>query len=115
MLFVILISNRCPPYIKSKGPCSLHSLAFGSQIHLNIKKICPKKIYSQGPHKILKTIYNKKQNERIMRINFDDYEKDLLIDTIQHRLDTDKLLIINHSLREEIEDLLRKIEEDEYV
>jgi hypothetical protein len=50
-----------------------------------------------------------------MRINFDDYEKDLLIDTIQHRLDTDKILIINHSLKEEIEDLLRKIEEDEYV
>jgi len=68
-----------------------------------------------GLSKNKKMIYNKKQNERIMRINFDDYEKDLLIDTIQYRLDTDKLLIINHSLREEIEDLLRKIEEDEYV
>jgi hypothetical protein len=68
-----------------------------------------------GLSKNKKMIYNKKQNERIMRITFDDYEKDLLIDTIQHRLDTDKILVINHSLREEVEDLLRKIEEDEYV
>ena len=42
-----------PPYIILKGPCSLHSLAFGSQIHLNIKKFCPKKIHSQGSHKIM--------------------------------------------------------------
>jgi hypothetical protein len=50
-----------------------------------------------------------------MKIEFDDYEKDLLIETIQHRLYTDKILVINNSLREEIEDLLRKVEEDEYV
>jgi hypothetical protein len=51
-----------------------------------------------------------------MRLDFDDYERDLIIDTIQHRLDTDKILVINDSLREEIEDLLRKVEEeDEYV
>jgi hypothetical protein len=49
-----------------------------------------------------------------MRIEIDDYEKDLLVETIQHRLDTDKILIINHTLKEEIEDLLRKIEEEEY-
>ena len=50
-----------------------------------------------------------------MRLEIDDYEKDLLIDTIQHRLDTDKILVINNSLREEVEDLLRKVEEDEYT
>ena len=50
-----------------------------------------------------------------MRLNFDDYERDMLIDTIQHRLDTDKILVINNSLREELEDLLRKVEDDEYV
>ena len=50
-----------------------------------------------------------------MRLDFDDYERDLLIDTIQHRLDTDKMLFINNSLREELEDLLRKIEENEYL
>lgn len=46
-----------------------------------------------------------------MNYEFDDYEKDVLIDTIQHRLDTDKILIINDSLREDVEDLLRKIED----
>jgi len=50
-----------------------------------------------------------------IRLEIDDYEKDLLIDTIQHRLDTDKILVINSSLKEELEDLLRKVEEDEYV
>ena len=50
-----------------------------------------------------------------MRLDFDDYERDLLIDTVQHRLDTDKILIINNNLREELEDLLLKIEEDEYL
>lgn len=50
-----------------------------------------------------------------MRLELDDYEKDLLLDTLQHRLDTDKVLVINDRLREEIEDLMRKVEEDEYV
>jgi len=50
-----------------------------------------------------------------MKLEFDDYERDLLIETIQHRLDTDKVLVINDNLREEIEDLLRKIEENEYL
>jgi len=50
-----------------------------------------------------------------MKIEFDDYERDLLIDTVRHRLDTDKILIINNSLKEELEDLLMKIEDDEYV
>jgi hypothetical protein len=49
-----------------------------------------------------------------MRLEIDDYEKDLLVETIQHRLDTDKILIINHTLKEEIEDLLRKIEDEDY-
>jgi hypothetical protein len=50
-----------------------------------------------------------------MRLEIDDYEKDLIIDTIQYRLDTDKILVINDRLREELEDLLRKIEENEYL
>jgi hypothetical protein len=50
-----------------------------------------------------------------MKLEFDDYEKDILLETIQHRLDTDKILIINNSLREELKDLLRKVEEDEYL
>jgi len=30
-------------------------------------------------------------------------------------LDTDKVLIINNSLKEELTELLRKVEEDEYL
>jgi hypothetical protein len=47
-----------------------------------------------------------------MQLELDHYEKDLLIDCIQHRLDTDKLLVINDSLRAEIQDLLAKVEEE---
>ena len=50
-----------------------------------------------------------------MKLEFDNYEKDLLVETIQHRLYTDKVLVINNALREEIEDLLQKVEEDEYL
>ena len=50
-----------------------------------------------------------------MKLELDDYERDMLIDTIQYRLDTDKILVINDSLREEVEDLLRKVEENEYL
>jgi hypothetical protein len=50
-----------------------------------------------------------------MKLEFDNYEKDLLLETIQHRLYTDKILVINNTLKEELEDLLRKVEEDEYL
>lgn len=47
-----------------------------------------------------------------MELNLDHYEKDLLIDCLQHRLDTDKILVINESLKNEIEDLLAKVEDE---
>jgi hypothetical protein len=47
-----------------------------------------------------------------MELRLDYQEKDLLIDCIQHRLHTDKILVINESLKNEIEDLLAKIEEE---
>lgn len=47
-----------------------------------------------------------------MEFKLDHYEKDLLIDCLQHRLDTDKILVINESLKNEIEDLLAKIEDE---
>ena len=34
-----------------------------------------------------------------MELNLNYQEKDLLIDCIQHRLDTDKILVINDSLK----------------
>jgi len=47
-----------------------------------------------------------------MQLKLDYYEKDLLIDCIQYRLYTDKLLVINDTLRNEIQDLVQKIEEE---
>jgi len=47
-----------------------------------------------------------------MELKLDYQEKDLLIDCIQYRLDVDKILVINESLKNEIEDLLSKIDEE---
>ena len=40
-----------------------------------------------------------------MEIKLDYQEKDLLMDCIQYRLYTDKILVINNSLKNEIKDL----------
>lgn len=47
-----------------------------------------------------------------MELKLKHYEKDLLIDCIQYRLDADKLLVINDALRNEIQDLFEKVEEE---
>ena len=47
-----------------------------------------------------------------LNLKLDYQEKDLLVDCLKHRLYTDKILVINDSLRNEIEDLLCKVEED---
>lgn len=44
------------------------------------------------------------------------YEREILIDCIQFRLETDKTVNSNELLREELEDLLFKVEDsDDYV
>ena len=47
-----------------------------------------------------------------MELKLDYQEKDLLIDCLKHRLYTDKILVINESLRNEIEDLLERVEDE---
>mgnify|MGYP000235023932 CR=1 FL=1 len=47
-----------------------------------------------------------------MELNLDYYDKDLLVDCIEYRLQNDSDLITNDSLREEIEDLLTIIEDE---
>jgi len=47
-----------------------------------------------------------------MELKLDYQEKDLLLDCIQYRLDVDKILVINESLKNEIEDLLVKVEDE---
>jgi hypothetical protein len=50
-----------------------------------------------------------------MKLNIDNIEKDLLLETLEYRLDSDEELVINDTLKEELQELLRKIEEgDEY-
>jgi hypothetical protein len=50
-----------------------------------------------------------------MKISIDEFERDLLIETLEFRLENDEDLIIAESLKEELQELLRKIEEDEYL
>lgn len=52
------------------------------------------------------------QQDEYMELKLDYQEKDLLVDCIKHRLYSDKILVINESLRNEIEDLLMKVEEE---
>jgi hypothetical protein len=47
-------------------------------------------------------------------IELSNNEKEILIECLQYRLETDKTLE-NSILREDLEELLFKIEEDEYV
>jgi len=50
-----------------------------------------------------------------MELKIDEFEKDLLIETIQFRLDNEKISVRNQQIKEDLEDLLRKIEENEYL
>lgn len=44
---------------------------------------------------------------------FDNYEIDLLLETIEYRLENDSQILYQDTLKEELKDLLSKIEENE--
>lgn len=46
-------------------------------------------------------------------MNFKDYELDLLVETIEYRLENDANMLYSNTLKEELKDLLCKIEDDE--
>ena len=50
-----------------------------------------------------------------MRLELDDYEKDALVETIQYRIENDEHLLTNASIKDDLEDLINKFLEDEYV
>jgi|TARA_B100000676_G_C18038889_1_gene823576 hypothetical protein len=50
--------------------------------------------------------------ESTMKLELDFYDKEVLVDCIEYRLQNDLELITNDSLREEIEDLLTIIEDE---
>lgn len=49
-----------------------------------------------------------------MKLTIDEFERDLLIETLEYRIENDEDLILSESLKEELQELIRKIEEDEY-
>ena len=46
-----------------------------------------------------------------MKISVDHYEKDILTETLQYRLENDNILLIYGSLKDDLEDLLSRLEE----
>ena len=50
-----------------------------------------------------------------MRLELDEYEKDALVETIQYRIENDEHLLINASVKDDLEDLIDKFLEDEYL
>lgn len=48
-----------------------------------------------------------------MKLNLDNFERDLLIETIEYRLENDEDFVISEFIKEDLQELLRKVE-DEY-
>jgi len=46
-----------------------------------------------------------------MKISVDHYEKDIIMETLQYRLENDNILLIDGSLKDDLEDLLSRLEE----
>lgn len=46
-----------------------------------------------------------------MELILDDYEKDLVLETLEYRLENDKDLVLSNHRKEELIELIRKIEE----
>ena len=46
-----------------------------------------------------------------MKISLDHYEKDIIMETLQYRLENDNILLIDGSLKDDLEDLLSRLEE----
>ena len=46
-----------------------------------------------------------------MKVSLDNYEKEILIETIEFRLDNDDKLILDDRMRDDIKDILEKVED----
>jgi hypothetical protein len=47
-----------------------------------------------------------------MNLSIDSFEQDLLVETIEFRLENDENFIISESLKEDLQDLLRKLDDN---
>lgn len=59
-------------------------------------------------------IYKNKESLNEMKVVIDNYEKEILIETIEFRLENDDRLVLDDRMRDDIKDILEKVE-DEYV
>ena len=50
-----------------------------------------------------------------MELLLDEYEIDTLMETLQYRIENDEHLLTNASIKDDLEDLINKFLEDEYV
>jgi len=48
-----------------------------------------------------------------MKISVDHYEKDIIMETLQYRLENDNHMIQEMTLKDNLEDLLSKLEEED--
>ena len=60
----------------------------------------------------MQRIYKNKLHNRKMKISVDHYERDIIMETLQYRLEHDDHLIQEMTLKDNLEDLLSKLEED---
>ena len=60
-------------------------------------------------------IYTFEWYNKLMRLELDEYEKDSLMETIQYRIEHDEHLLVNASVKDDLQDLLDKFLEDEYL
>ncbi len=47
-----------------------------------------------------------------MELDVDQYEIELLVESIQYRLENDEHFLLNYTLKQELEDLLGKIQDE---
>jgi len=50
-----------------------------------------------------------------MKLRIDEFEKDLIIESLEFRIENDEDLILSESLKDELQELVRKIEDDDYL
>ena len=49
-----------------------------------------------------------------MELTLDQYEKDTLLETIKFRIEEDEHLVVNTSLKNDLIDILDKLQEEDY-
>lgn len=62
----------------------------------------------KNPKHYIKT----KRVRNVMKVVLDNYEKEILIETIEFRLENDDRLVLDDRMRDDIKDILEKVEDE---